>query len=440
MAGNVRLRSALILESIARRGADLAFMLEGRLGRIADARERALLRFLCYGVLRNYQGLQIFSQIIPPQAASQKEPKTQKIHGRGGRIAKLLIMIGALQLHATRMPKYAALASVLEAAEQSPAAGLKPLIHRALTEAQNKPYPILGPYLPETVLAGWQNRFGAEQSQKICQALALEPACYVSFRSEKEQREICHSFFTPLFAESARCESARAMRTLPGYKSGKWWVQDIAARLPVELLCAHIKDTMRSTHACEALEIGAVPGGKSAQLAARGVKLTAIDRKNSPLFSENMRRLGFSVSKITADMRFVRLNRKWRFILLDAPCSATGILRRRPDLGFRHSQKKMQKLTQLQHALLCAAWRHIEEGGVLVYAVCSLEAAEGPERIAQFLRLTPSASQLPIKTLPEAYKDALCQDGFVQTLPHHGLEYGGMDGFFCAVLKRNKAR
>jgi 16S rRNA (cytosine967-C5)-methyltransferase len=182
------------------------------------------------------------------------------------------------------------------------------------------------------------------------------------------------------------------------------------------------------------LDLCAAPGGKTAQLAAAGGLVTAVERDKARMgtLKGNLARLGLTAETICADATIWRPDQQFPAILLDAPCSATGTIRRHPDLLHLRSPRDIQNLTKLQDALLDAAAAMLAPGGRLIYAVCSLQPTEGAARIdAACARLGLKRDPLALPALPEA----VTPQGDIATNPAMWAEYGGLDGFFIARLR-----
>jgi 16S rRNA (cytosine967-C5)-methyltransferase len=220
---------------------------------------------------------------------------------------------------------------------------------------------------------------------------------------------------------------------LEGFNSGEWWVQDAAAALPARLLNAGPGSRVA--------DLCAAPGGKTAQIAAAGAEVTAVDRSAPRLrrLAENLKRLGLTVKTITADATTLEAE-PFDAILLDAPCSATGTIRRHPDVAWLKSGNDITRLTQLQARLLDAAARLLKPGGTLVYSTCSLEPEEGERQIAALLARNPALERSPV-TADEVggHAEFITGLGELRTLPHHlphaEPRLAGLDGFFAARLR-----
>jgi len=228
-----------------------------------------------------------------------------------------------------------------------------------------------------------------------------------------------------------RLERTGTVESLDGYDVGAWWVQDWAAALPARLL-----GNVTGQHI---IEIGAAPGGKTAQLAAAGADVQAIDRSPTRIkrMCQNLARLSLTAHIVEADGENWRPAKLADGLLLDAPCSATGTIRRHPEIMWRRTPKDIAALAERQARLLRAASEMIKPGGLLVYAVCSLQPEEGPAQIQNFLSTDGRFERATI--VPKEIGDlaeALTPAGDLRTLPCHWAERGGMDGFYAARLRR----
>ena len=230
---------------------------------------------------------------------------------------------------------------------------------------------------------------------------------------------------------SWRYPAGTRVTELAGFAEGAFWVQDAAAALPARLLGA--------TAGMQVADLCAAPGGKTAQLAAAGAVVTAVERDAARLarLRENLSRLRLSAECVEADAAAWRPGRTFDAVLLDAPCSATGTIRRHPDVPYLKRPRDLISLAAQQDALLDAACAALRPGGRLVYSVCSLQPEEGPPRLAAALRRLPLAAD-PIRPaeLP-GLVEALTPDGCVRTTPALWPARGGMDGFFIVRLVRH---
>jgi 16S rRNA (cytosine967-C5)-methyltransferase len=220
-----------------------------------------------------------------------------------------------------------------------------------------------------------------------------------------------------------------AVATLPGYAVGAWGVQDAAAALPVRLF--------GNVAGLQVLDLCAAPGGKTAQLADAGAFVTAIDRSSRRLerLIANLKRLALPAATVAADALTWRPEEPADAVLLDAPCSATGAIRRHPDVPHLKRPADVSRLAMIQDKLLRAAVEMLRPGGMLVYCTCSLEPEEGPQRIEALLRSGAPVERRPISASESEVPDEwLTADGDLRTLPFHLGEYDGIDGFYAARL------
>jgi 16S rRNA (cytosine967-C5)-methyltransferase len=228
---------------------------------------------------------------------------------------------------------------------------------------------------------------------------------------------------------SLRYPAGTRVTEIPGFESGALWVQDAAAALPARLLAARPGE-------CVA-DLCAAPGGKTAQLAAAGATVTALDRDPARLerLTGNLRRWGLDAEVICADAVTWRAPALFDAVLLDAPCSATGTIRRHPDILHLKRPQDVQALTQAQDALLQVAAAMLRPGGRLIYAVCSLQPEEAVPRVQAAARYGLRIDGFRAEELPDL-PEALTPQGFLRTDPSLWADQGGMDGFFAARMFR----
>jgi len=228
-----------------------------------------------------------------------------------------------------------------------------------------------------------------------------------------------------------RRQGGGAIANLPGYHEAAWWVQDAAAALPVKLLGNIAGEAV--------LDLCAAPGGKTAQLVAAGAHVVALDRspRRVERLNANLARLKLAAETRVADAIQWRPDQPVRFILLDAPCTATGAIRRHPDVPHLKSPDDVIRLAAVQERLLAAAIEMLAPGGMLVYCTCSLEPQEGKQQIERLL-----AHGAPVKRSPVdpgeigGLAERVSAEGDLRTLPCHLADREGLDGFFAARLMR----
>jgi len=290
--------------------------------------------------------------------------------------------------------------------------------------------------VPGWLWDSWTQTYGAAVATQIAAAHRVEPPLDLSIGVHDDTAQWAETLGgTVLAPGTVRLPRASDVPALAGFGDGAWWVQDVAASLPARVLLAAIADpsTARIADLC------AAPGGKTAQLAAAGAAVTAVDVDRGRLdrLRQNLDRLGLTASVVAADARAWAppVGEAYDAVLLDAPCTATGNIRRHPDIPWLKRPADVRQAANLQDQLLHAAWQLVRPGGHLVYAVCSLQPEEGKRRIAAFLNGEGQRAPITLAaTGGIAQPDA---DGDLQTLPFLNREQGGMDGFFVARLRKD---
>ncbi|MBZ0128922.1 MAG: methyltransferase domain-containing protein [Rhodobacteraceae bacterium] len=233
---------------------------------------------------------------------------------------------------------------------------------------------------------------------------------------------------------SLRLKGRPQLTALPGFETGDWWVQDAAAALPARLL--------GDIAGARVLDLCAAPGGKTLQLAAAGAAVTALDLSSERLdrLSENLQRTGLSANVVTADVLSWTPDAPFDAVLLDAPCSATGTIRRHPDLPFARAGADMSGLFQVQADMIDAALAMLKPGGRLVYCTCSLLPREGEVQIADALKRHPGLTVMPPDLAALGVEPGwLTAEGGLRLRPDYWADRGGMDGFYMALLQRGAA-
>jgi len=341
------------------------------------------------------------------------------------------LRLGACQILFLGTPPHAAVGETVELiGNLDSLAGYKGLANAVLRRmAREKPATDPWRNVPGWLKESWLAAYGEPKARAIAAAHLNEAPLDLSLKDNESEwagklgGEILPTGTLRLPAGSGPVE------TLPGFTEGEWWVQDAAASLPARLLG-------QPRHA---IDLCAAPGGKTAELLARGIAVTAVDRSAQRLvrLKENLRRLKFEATVIEADAATWRPAELAEAVLLDAPCSATGTIRRHPDLPWLKKPADLPKLTALQDRLLANAIAMTQPGGVIVYATCSLQPEEGIARIESLI-----TSGAPVERLPIAASelgglgDLVTPEGDMRSLPFHLAEKGGMDGFFAARLKK----
>jgi 16S rRNA (cytosine967-C5)-methyltransferase len=291
---------------------------------------------------------------------------------------------------------------------------------------------------PNWLMGRWVATYGTQTARAIAAAHAKEPALDLTVKGEPAHwAAVLGGRVLP--TGTVRALVHGPVSGLPGYHEGAWWVQDAAAALPARLL----GDVAGKTVA----DLCAAPGGKTAQLAAAGARVVAVDRAQSRIdrVGVNLRRLGLAAEIVTADILDPDLTQwpatEFDAILLDAPCSSTGTIRRHPDVPWRKQPDDIATLAAMQRGMLARAAELIKPGGLLVYCTCSLEPEEGIEIVTDFLARDSRFRRRPISaTELNGIAEMLTPAGDLRTLPC-GLadpdpRMAGLDGFFAARIER----
>ena len=286
---------------------------------------------------------------------------------------------------------------------------------------------------PDWLAEGWREHYGEEVAAAIAANHREEPPLDLTVKSDAQGwAEKLDGVALP--TGSVRLNARAAIASLPGFDDGAWWVQDAAAALPVLLIAP--KPGERVADLC------AAPGGKTAQLAAAGASVTAVDRSAPRLkrLRANLARLALEAEIVTADA--ASLDRPpFDAVLLDAPCSATGTIRRHPDVAWTKLPEDRDKLSALQARLLDAAAKLTKPGGRLVYCTCSLEPEEGERQVQAFLEREPGFRREPIRAEEiGGLAEAIDRHGDLRTLPHQipgaNPRLSGWAGFYASRLVR----
>ncbi|MEC9347428.1 MAG: transcription antitermination factor NusB [Pseudomonadota bacterium] len=358
---------------------------------------------------------------------------------RSGRIAHLALLTGAAQMLFVGNPVHAV---VNEQVDLMPAdSRFRGVVNAILRKiGRNGARMIARPDIarrdtPDWLAGRWADTYGAELQAAIGAIHGRDTAVPldISVKSDPEGwAERLGGVVLP--TGSVRLAEFGPVDALAGFAEGAWWVQDAAATLPVRLF--------GDLTGRKLLDACAAPGGKTAQALAAGARTTALDRsgKRLNILKSNLNRLGYHSEIVTSDLRTFETDGEFDCVLLDAPCSATGTIRRHPDIAWQKTQADVDALAIEQAELLDAAVRHVSPGGMLVYCTCSLEPEEGELQAGAFLDRHRAFERVPIR--PEETglgHDSVTAAGDLRTLPSMLADQGGMDGFFAARFRRKAA-
>jgi 16S rRNA (cytosine967-C5)-methyltransferase len=349
--------------------------------------------------------------------------------------ARAILSLGMAQLQYLKSDPHAAIDLGVELAKSDPKAKhFSGLINAVLRKAAStKPMENARLNMPPWLFTQLEAAYGADTASAIAEAHMHEAPLDISVKGEAASwAHTLNGVILP--TGTIRIEKPGAsVQELPGYADGYWWVQDAAAALPVHLL-GDVRDKT-------ILDLCAAPGGKTMQLASRGAHVTAVDDSSFRMkrLRENLQRLKLEAECIVADMLKLPADKLYDCVLLDAPCSATGTMRRHPDLAHLRTEKQVGELESLQARMLDHAAKLVQPGGLLVYCVCSLLRQEGEDQVKALLKRRPDFSLDAIKPEDVAGQQQFVEkSGFLRCLPHmHIGQNKGLDGFFAARLRRH---
>jgi 16S rRNA (cytosine967-C5)-methyltransferase len=348
-----------------------------------------------------------------------------------------LLRLGICQLLFLDTPPHAAVDTTVELiAARGGEAGFKGLINAVLRRIDRERAAWLEQTadrslnVPGWLWESWTTAYGVECAGAIAAAHLREPPLDLTPKGDATVwRDRLGATLLP--TGSLRLPLDGLIESLPGFAEGAWWVQDAAAALPARLL--------GDVAGKQVIDLCAAPGGKTAQLAAVGADVVAVDRSAPRLerLHHNLTRLGLSATTVVADAAAWQPDRPADAVLLDAPCSATGTIRRHPDVPWLKRPEDVAKLVALQTRLLQAAVAMARPGGLIVFCTCSLQPAEGPAHIAALLRGGAPVERIPLEPAEVGGLDSLIDaNGDLRTFPCHLSEQGGIDGFYAARLRR----
>jgi len=389
-----------------------------------EARDRAFARLLVTTCLR--RGGQI-DRILDTLMTRPPAGKA--------RDALHILRIGAAQLLFLETGAHAAVNSTVELMRASGFDRLTGLANAVMRRLAREAETLLSATdvednLPDWLRKSWRKHYGVSQTRKMMELMMRPPTLDITPRSDAEDwADILDGEL--IDGRTVRRDFDGDPTRLDGFAEGHWWVQDAAAALPAALF-----GDLEGRHV---VDLCAAPGGKTAQLIAAGAKVTAVDSSKQRLgiLERNLGRLGMSATLVATDGRKFTPREKVDAVLVDAPCSATGTLRRRPDVLRHRAASDMTSLAAIQRALITRAAGWLEAGGCLIYATCSLQHEEGEAVIGQIT--TELKDRIAIDPVTEAeagdFAPALTDNGTLRILPSDFASLGGVDGFFIARLR-----
>lgn len=431
-AQRTRQIAAYALEAVLRRGVsiDTAISQQVLRGPRVEPRDRAFVHLVTAATVRRLGSIDhVLAQMIERPLATDTGPLVD------------ILRTATAQLLLVGTPPHAAISETVDLVRRDPRSARFDKLANAVLRRIAREGPALLAALdpaaldvPARLRERWVAAYGEATAQRIAAACLCEPVLDLTVKTDADAWA-ARLGGVALSSGSVRLAAgAGRIEALDGFAEGEWWVQDAAAAMPVRML--------GPVAGLDVVDLCAAPGGKTAQLAASGARVTAVDvsaRRNERL-SANLARLKLPVEIIAADVRTWQPPHLFDVVVLDAPCSATGTIRRHPDMLRAGSATDVADLARRQAELLDAAARFVKPGGRLLFSTCSLEPEEGQDVVAGFLSRSPAFRPEP--SSPEALglvAQSLTPEGFLRTLPHHAFAAppgtSGMDGFFAAVLR-----
>ena len=374
-------------------------------------------------VLTTFRHLPYLKRIIKQFAAKSKNKP----------MVEAVLWLGAAELLYMESPDYAVINSYVELVKKKVnrfAGGFVNAILRNIAKnKQDIQQADKGEFFSPDFRKMLLNSYETEQVDLIEKSLSKEPDLDITV---KKKSAICDlGKILPL--GTLRLQTKGKIDNLPDYEKGVWWVQDFSSALPVKML--------GDVNGKKVLDVCAAPGGKTAQLLASGAKVTAVDVAEDRLqrLRQNLQRLNLTAEDVICSDAldyFAHTDTKYDVVLLDAPCSASGTLRRHPEAANFKTINDVIKQAKLQEELLAEASKAVIKGGILLYCTCSLCKEEGEWQIEQFVKKHPNYKIVDLHNkIPECLQKIVDNQGCVRVLPHYLEEYGGADGFFVACLR-----
>ncbi len=352
------------------------------------------------------------------------------------------LLIGAAQLLFLRVPPHAAIDLSVRAVSADKRGGSKlcGFVNALLRTIEREGQAVVDGHdsarlnTPGWLYESWTKAYGGPGARAIAKAHMGEPPVDLTVVGDRAGWAERLSA-VPVGLISVRLASPGPIEKLNGFNEGSWWVQDVAATLPA-LLLGNVENK-------QVLDLCAAPGGKTAQLAAAKAKVTAVDFSKPRLarLRDNLDRLGLGATIVHCDVLDLDQSRPADAVLLDAPCSATGTIRRHPDIPHLKTKSAIKALVKIQSQLLQKAIRLVKPGGLLVYCTCSLQPEEGERQIDKLLSASPQMQRVPICAQEiGGLPGSITPYGDLRTMPYLDPgAAGGMDGFFAARLRKKQA-
>ena len=413
-------QSALrLLDAVSRRGETLDQAMPAATGKLSNPSDKSLAHNIAANVLRWMSAL----DAMIDSATRNRLADDAK--------ARMALRIALVQVLVLETPQHAAISTALPLVHGGPRRlvhGVFSTVMRGVESGKLKlpEYPAI----PEETENRWVQNWGPEVAASASKAWSKPAMLDLSFRDDNVGEFVQQSDGKKLAAKHVRRLPSVPLTELPGFDEGAFWVQDLAASIPARLLGEGNGKTV--------LDLCAAPGGKTMQLASNGWKVISVDNneKRMARFHDNLRRTKLEAETVIADLMKWKPSEPADAVLFDAPCSATGIFRRHPDVLHCIGPRQIADRAEVQRALMERVTPCVKPGGILVYAVCSLEPEEGEEQIEALLEKRDDfeIEKITSDELPDGI--APLSDGTVRTLPNMLVDQGYLDGFYIARLRR----
>ncbi|MCG9731981.1 16S rRNA (cytosine(967)-C(5))-methyltransferase RsmB [Shewanella sp. Isolate13] len=425
---NLRALAAKVIFQVLEKGVSLSVALPDQQKHLDSGKDKALLAELCYGVMRH----------LPQLDKQVSDCMSKQMKGKQ-RIVHQLLLVGCYQLYFTRIPSHAAISETAEACRQLKFEGLVKVVNGVLRNIQRQEKPLstdndtLAYNTPTWIIKRLKEAY-PENWQTVIEQSHERPPMWLRNNQLSQTRETYLQALAGLEIEaqagnspdSILLSSPRDVMHLPGFETGAASVQDGAAQWAATLLAPQGDELV--------LDACAAPGGKSCHLLelAPNIKLVAVDfdAKRLERVQQNLDRLSLKAKLVHGDAANIDSwwqGEKFDRILLDAPCSATGVIRRHPDIKWLRKNNDIEELAQLQSQIFDHCWKWLKPGGTLLYATCSILPQENKDQVSAFLARTPDATLVPIE------EQANPDDIGWQIVPGQD----NMDGFYYARLVKD---
>ncbi len=392
------------------------------------SRDRAFTRLILLNTLRRH------GEIDNVIGMFLKKPLKKKDY-----FIQNLLRISVAQILFLDTPEYSAVNSAVEISKKS---GFDKLVNGVLRNICRKKKSLIKNLNPNTNLPEWIKRdikknFGEKILSKISQKIVEEPYIDIKIKSSsygsKDWAKILNGKI--IFPEIIRTKSQGPIPSLPFFNDGLWWVQGLASIFPVIIINEIYKDSNKNSVAV--LDVGAAPGGKTFQLIESGYDITSLEisSKRIKKLNENLRRLNLRTKIICEDLKKLNSTNLYDCILIDAPCTGSGLIQKKPEILLRDKSENLKQLVDRQKSLLSKSTQLLKVGGHIIYCVCSIHSEEGVGQIRSFIKEFKNFSLVNFYPKISKFGD-FCDNGMFISTPNDFSSGGGIDGFFIACLKK----